>query len=255
MNIMGKTIAIAGKGGTGKTTLIGLILRWMAEQGMKPILAVDADANANLGEVLDIEVPGNIGELREGMKTDVPAGMTKEAYMEYHIQNLLVETGTYDLLTMGRPEGAGCYCYANALCTKFIDFMVKEYDYVIIDNEAGMEHLSRLLMKDIDLLLVVSDPSLRGIRTAGRIKELVEEINLRVGKLVLVINRAIDGKLVDEAYNLISEIGIELAGIIPDDPLIAKFDREGKATIKLPAESVAYRGVGEIMPKISPHQK
>ena len=252
---MGKSIAIAGKGGTGKTTLIGLILRWMAEQGVKPILAVDADANANLGEVLDVEVPGNIGELREGMKTDVPAGMTKEAYMEYHIQNLLVETGTYDLLTMGRPEGAGCYCYANALCTKFIDFMVKEYDYVVIDNEAGMEHLSRLLMKDIDLLLVVSDPSLRGIRTAGRIKDLVEEINLRVGKLVLVINRAIDGELVDEAYELINEIGIELAGVIPDDPLLAKFDREGKATIKLPAEAIAYQEVCKIMPKIFPHQK
>ena len=249
---MGKSIAIAGKGGTGKTTLIGLILRWMAEHDMKPILAVDADANANLGEVLDVEVPGNIGALREGMKTDVPAGMTKEAYMEYHIQNLLVETGIFDLLTMGRPEGAGCYCYANALCTKFIDFMVKEYDYVVIDNEAGMEHLSRLLMKDIDLLLVVSDPSLRGIRTAGRIKELVEELNLRVGRLALVINRAIDGKLVDEAYTLIDEIGIELAGVIPDDPLLAKFDREGKATIKLPADAISFQEVGKIMPKIFP---
>ncbi len=250
---MGKSIAIAGKGGTGKTTLIGLILRWMSEQEMKPILAVDADANANLGEVLDVEVPGNIGALREGMKSDVPAGMTKEAYMEYHIQNLLVETGTFDLLTMGRPEGAGCYCYANALCTKFIDFMVKEYDYIVIDNEAGMEHLSRLLMKDIDLLLVISDPSLRGIRTAGRIKELVEELKLRVGRVALVVNRAIDGKLVDEAYTLINEIGIELAGVIPDDPLIAKFDREGKATIKIPADALSFQGICEIMPKIFPY--
>lgn len=250
---MGKSIAIAGKGGTGKTTLIGLILRWMSEQEMKPILAVDADANANLGEVLDVEVPGNIGALREGMKTDVPAGMTKEAYMEYHIQNLLVETGTFDLLTMGRPEGAGCYCYANALCTKFIDFMVKEYDYIVIDNEAGMEHLSRLLMKDIDLLLVISDPSLRGIRTAGRIKELVKELKLRVGRVALIINRAIDGKLVDEAYTLINEIGIELAGVIPDDPLIAKFDREGKATIKIPADAISFQGICEIMPKIFPY--
>ncbi|MBN2705174.1 MAG: AAA family ATPase [Deltaproteobacteria bacterium] len=250
---MGKSIAIAGKGGTGKTTTIGLILRWMAEQGMKPILAVDADANANLGEVLDVKIPGTIGELREGMKTEVPTGMTKEAYMEYHIQNLLVETGTFDLLTMGRPEGAGCYCYANSLCTKFIDFMVKEYDYVVIDNEAGMEHLSRLLMKDIDLLLVVSDPSLRGIRTAGRIKELVEELRLRVGRLALIINRAIDGELVDEAYELINEIGIELAGVVPDDPLIAKFDREGKATIKLPETAVSYGEIKKIMEKIFPY--
>jgi len=250
---MGKSIAIAGKGGTGKTTLIGLILRWMAEQGMKPILAVDADANANLGEVLDVKIPGTIGELREGMKTEVPTGMTKEAYMEYHIQNLLVETGTFDLLTMGRPEGAGCYCYANSLCTKFIDFMVKDYDYVVIDNEAGMEHLSRLLMKDIDLLLVVSDPSLRGIRTAGRIKELVEELRLRVGRLALIVNRAIDGKLVDEAYALINEIGIDLAGVIPDDPLIAEFDREGKATIKLPTDSPASIEINKIMAEIFPY--
>ncbi|HDS15064.1 MAG TPA: carbon monoxide dehydrogenase [Proteobacteria bacterium] len=250
---MGKSIAIAGKGGTGKTTLIGLILRWMAEQGMKPILAVDADANANLGEVLDVKIPGTIGELREGMKTEVPTGMTKEAYMEYHIQNLLVETGTFDLLTMGRPEGAGCYCYANSLCTKFIDFMVKDYDYVVIDNEAGMEHLSRLLMKDIDLLLVVSDPSLRGIRTAGRIKELVEELRLRVGGLALIVNRASDGKLVDEAYALINEIGIDLAGVIPDDPLIAEFDREGKATIKLPTDSPASIEINKIMAEIFPY--
>jgi CO dehydrogenase maturation factor len=250
---MGKTIAIAGKGGTGKTTMIGLILRWMAEQGMKPVLAVDADANANLGEVLDVEGPGTIGDLREGMKTEVPTGMTKEAYMEYHIQNLLVETGTYDLLTMGRPEGAGCYCYANSLCTKFIDFMVKDYDFVVIDNEAGMEHLSRLLTKEIDLLLVVSDPSLRGIRTAGRIKELIAEIKLKVGRLVLIVNRAPEGKLVPEAEALIQEIGIELAGVIPDDPQIAEYDREGKATVKLPAEAMAYRSLQEILPKIFPY--
>jgi CO dehydrogenase maturation factor len=179
--------------------------------------------------------------------------MTKEAYMEYHIQNLLVETGTYDLLTMGRPEGAGCYCYANSLCTKFIDFMVKEYEYVVIDNEAGMEHLSRLLTKEIDLLLVVSDPSLRGIRTAGRIKELVAEIKLKVGRLALVVNRAPEGRLAPEAEELIAEIGIELAGVIPDDPLIAEFDREGRATVKLPAEAASYRKLGEIMPKIFPY--
>jgi CO dehydrogenase maturation factor len=249
---MGKSIAVAGKGGTGKTTLTGLMLRYLAEKGLKPILAVDADANANLSEVLGVEVPGTIGDLREGMKTDVPTGMTKEAYMEYNIQKLLVETGTYDLLVMGLPEGAGCYCYANALCKKFIDFLINEYDYVVMDNEAGLEHLSRLLTKDIDVLMVVSDPSLRGIRTAGRIKELIEKLRLNIKKLALVVNRAPDGRISDEARHLIDELGLELAGIIPEDPVIAQFDREGKPTVEIPGDSVSYKGLSEIMAAIFP---
>ena len=217
------------------------------------MLAVDADANANLNEVLGVKYYQTIGGVREKLRTEVPSGMTKDIWFEMKAHEALVETEDFDLLVMGRPEGPGCYCVANALARHYIDVITKNYQYVVIDNEAGMEHLSRLLMKDIDLLLVVSDPSLRGIRTAGRIKELVEEINLRVGTLALVINRAIDGKLVDEAYQLINEIGIELAGVIPDDPLLAKFDREGKATIKLPTEAIAYQEVGKIMPKIFPY--
>ncbi|MBN2333269.1 MAG: AAA family ATPase [Deltaproteobacteria bacterium] len=249
---MGKSIAVAGKGGTGKTTLTGLLLRYLAEKVKRPILAVDADANANLSEVLGVEVPGTIGELREGMKTEVPAGMTKEAYMEYNIQKLLVETGTYDLLVMGLPEGAGCYCYANALCKKFIDFMINEYDYLVMDNEAGLEHLSRLLTKDIDVLLVISDPSLRGIRTAGRIKELIDKLNLNIKKLALIVNRAPEGEISPEARQLIDSLGLELAGIIPDDPLIAQFDRQGKATVEVPAEAVSYCTLREIMETIFP---
>ena len=249
---MGKSIAVAGKGGTGKTTLVGLILRYLAEKGLKPVLAVDADANANLSEVLGVEVPGTIGELREGMKTEVPTGMTKEAYMEYNIQKILVETGTYDLLVMGLPEGAGCYCYANALCKKFIDFMINEYDYVVMDNEAGLEHLSRLLTKDIDLLIMVSDPSLRGIRTAGRIKQLIEKLRLNIKKLALIINRAPKEGISAEAHQLIDQLGLELAGIIPEDPTIAQFDREGKPSVEIPDDALSYRGLSEIMEAIFP---
>ncbi|MBW1645972.1 MAG: AAA family ATPase [Deltaproteobacteria bacterium] len=249
---MGKSIAVAGKGGTGKTTLTGLILRYLAEKGLQPVLAVDADANANLSEVLGVEVPGTIGDLREGMKTEVPAGMTKEAYMEYNIQKILVETGTYDLLVMGLPEGAGCYCYANTLCKKFIDFLINEYDYVVMDNEAGLEHLSRLLTRDLDVLLVVSDPSLRGIRTAGRIKELIDKLRLNIKKLALVINRAPGGELAPEARQLIEELGLELAGVIPEDPVIAQFDREGKPTVEIPAEAVSYQALKTILEAIFP---
>ena len=249
---MGKSIAIAGKGGTGKTTITGLILRYLAEKGIRPVLAVDADANANLSEVLGVEVPGTIGDLREGMKTDVPFGMTKEAYMEYNIQKILVETGTYDLLVMGLPEGAGCYCYANTLCKKFIDFLINEYDYVVMDNEAGLEHLSRLLTKDIDVLLVVSDPSLRGIRTAGRIKELIEKLRLNIKKMALIINRAPDGKLSEEAEQLIKVLGLELAGIIPEDQIIAQFDREGQPTVQIPTEAISYQNLTAIMEEIFP---
>jgi CO dehydrogenase maturation factor len=249
---MGRSIAVAGKGGTGKTTLTGLMLRYLAEKGLKPVLAVDADANANLSEVLGVEVPGTIGDLREGMKTEVPTGMTKEAYMEYNIQKILVETGTYDLLVMGLPEGAGCYCYANTLCKKFIDFMVNEYDYVIMDNEAGLEHLSRLLTRDIDVLMVVSDPSLRGIRTAGRIKELIEKLRLNIKKLALVINRAPDAEISAEAHQLIEKLGLELAGVIPEDPAIAQFDREGKPSVEIPDDAISYRGLSKIMATIFP---
>jgi CO dehydrogenase maturation factor len=249
---MGKSIAVAGKGGTGKTTLTGMVLRYLAEKVERPILAVDADANANLGEVLGVKVPGTIGNLREGMKTDVPAGMTKEAYMEYHIQQILVETGTWDLLVMGRPEGAGCYCYANALCKKFIDFLIKEYDYVVVDNEAGMEHLSRLLTKDLDLLLVVSDSSIRGIRTAGRIRDLIDELKLNIKKVLLVINRAPEGGLAPEAEELIRELDLELGGVIPEDPEIARFDQEGKPTVQVPAEAVSYHALRQVLEAIFP---
>jgi len=168
------TIALAGKGGTGKTTIGGLLVRFLKEHGMIPILAVDADANANLNEVLGLAIRDTLGEAREMMKTDVPPGMTKDLYMEMKVQQALVEAEGFDLIVMGRPEGPGCYCAANSLLSKFIERLVKNYAYLVIDNEAGMEHLSRLTTRDIDLLLVVSDASRRGIQAARRIYDLVD---------------------------------------------------------------------------------
>ena len=160
------TIAVSGKGGTGKTTLAGMIIRHLLDKGKRPILAVDADSNSNLNEVLGVEVRSTIGEARELMKKDVPAGMTKDIWFEYKVQEALIEAKGFDLIAMGRPEGPGCYCAANTLARKCLDLLTGNYRYIVIDNEAGMEHFSRLTTRDVDLLFILSDPSRRGILTA-----------------------------------------------------------------------------------------
>jgi CO dehydrogenase maturation factor len=169
---MSVIVAMAGKGGTGKTTIAGLLVRFLLEKGMKPVLAVDADANANLNEVLGLEVPFTLGKAREGLKQDVPAGMTRDVYMEMKVEEALVESEGYDLIVMGRPEGAGCYCHANTLLSKYMDRLCGNYQTVVMDNEAGMEHMSRLVSRRADILLIVSDPTQRGLQAATRIRDL-----------------------------------------------------------------------------------
>ncbi len=171
---MSYTVALGGKGGTGKTTIAGLLIRYMIHKGMKPVLAIDADSNANLNDVLGVELEGTLSDAREMMKTEVPTGMTKDIFMEMKVEQSLVEGDGYDLVAMGQPEGPGCYCAANNLLSSLIDRLMKNYQYLVIDNEAGMEHFSRLTQKDVDLLLLISDPSRRGSviargrRTPGR---------------------------------------------------------------------------------------
>jgi len=186
---MSFTIAVSGKGGTGKTTFAGMIIRYLLEKNRGPVLAVDADSNANLNEVLGIEVKSTIGEMRELMREEVPTGMTKDVWFEYKVQEALTEAKGFDLLAMGRPEGAGCYCAANTLARKYIDLLTENYPYIVIDNEAGMEHFSRLTTRDVDLLFVLSDSSRRGIMTAARIRDLVRELKLNIKKDLLVLNR------------------------------------------------------------------
>lgn len=164
---MSFTIAVSGKGGTGKTTFTAMIIRHLLEKGKSPVLAVDADSNANLNEVLGIELRSTLGKARELMKRDVPVGMTKDVWFEYKIQEALVEAKGFDLIAMGRPEGAGCYCAANTLARKYLDLLTQNYRYIVIDNEAGMEHFSRLTTRDVDLLFILSDASRRGILTAA----------------------------------------------------------------------------------------
>ena len=219
------TFALAGKGGTGKTTLAGFLVRFLREHNLTPILAVDADSNANFNEVLGVSVEETLGQAREMMKKNVSVGMTKDIFIEMKVEQALVEAKDFDLIVMGRPEGPGCYCAANNLLSKCIDRLMGNYPYLVIDNEAGMEHFSRLTTKDIDLLLMVSDPSRRGMLSARRICDLVDELGIRVGRKFLMINQYREGltRLISQQFE---GLGPESVATIPEDELIYRFDLE-----------------------------
>ncbi|OHE31900.1 MAG: carbon monoxide dehydrogenase [Syntrophus sp. RIFOXYC2_FULL_54_9] len=237
---MSFTIAVSGKGGTGKTTFAGMILRYILENKKGAVLAVDADANTNLNEVLGVDVQTTIGDMREMMKTDVPTGMTKDVWFEYQIQRSLTEAKGFDLLAMGRPEGAGCYCAANSVARMCVDVLTKNYSYVVIDNEAGMEHFSRLATRDVDLLFILSDSSRRGILTAARILEIIKDLKLTIKKSLLVLSR-VDGPIGEDTRAEIDKNKLDLAGVLPMDEEIYRFDRSGKPTFQLPAENPVVR--------------
>lgn len=246
-------IAVAGKGGTGKTTLAALLVRYLVEEKKgKDILTVDADANANLNEALGLKVEETVSTILEDTKDPkaVPSGMTKDVFVEYRLSRAMVEEDAFDLLVMGNPEGPGCYCYPNDLLKKYLETLSKNYDYMIIDNEAGLEHLSRRLLPMVDLLLVTSDATARGIRSAGRVKNIVENVKLEVAKMGLVISRSRDG----EAQALNQEIKnsrLELLGEIGHDPLVAEYDLNGRPLLSLPEDSRAVQDSRKLFQPIS----
>jgi CO dehydrogenase maturation factor len=192
-----------------------------------------------------VEVRSTIGEAREMMKKDVPTGMTKDIWFEYKVQEALTEAKGFDLIAMGRPEGPGCYCAANTLARKCLDLLTGNYRYIVIDNEAGMEHFSRLTTRDVDLLFILSDSSRRSILTASRIRDLIHELDLRIVREVLVINR-VQGELDQEILKELKRQNLELAGTIPVDEEVYRYDLEGKPTIGLPLESKAVQAAGRI---------
>ncbi len=236
---LGFAVALGGKGGTGKTTVAGLLVRYMLAHGMKPVLAIDADSNSNLNDVLGVPLTSTLSDAREEMKTNVPTGMTKDIFMQMKLEQSLVEGEGFDLVAMGRPEGPGCYCAANNLLSGLIDRLIKNYDYIVIDNEAGMEHFSRLTQKDIDLLVLVSDPSRRGLAAACRIAGLVRTLPMRVTKTVLVINQVrVQCSWHDEVTRV---FGADNIACLPADPLLAEFDRDGKPTATLPESAAVVK--------------
>jgi len=213
-----KIIAMAGKGGTGKTTTSALLIKYLLRRKLTPVLAVDADSNANLNELLELEVGITIGEVRKELKSDMPPGMTRDQFMEMKIQQAIIEESGFDLLVMGQPDGPGCYCSANQYLAMTMDHLASNYRYILVDNEAGMEHLSRMNLRSIDHLLIVSDPSARGILTARRIAELTSPLGLEIKNKHLIVNRTpepMTPELDAKIKEAVEESDMPLGGIFP----------------------------------------
>lgn len=248
---MSFSVALAGKGGTGKTTLAGLLVKYLSGLKKGPVLAVDADANANLNEVLGVPVDGTLGEAREDMKKgNVPSGMTKDVFMEMRLMQAIAEADGFDLVVMGLPEGSGCYCAANSLLAGFLEKLTGNYPFLVMDNEAGMEHISRLTTKNVDVLLIVSDSSRRGIQAAVRIHELARELKITAGKTFLVVNQ-VKGELHPKVVEIVKQAGLEIAGVLPADDLVYEYDFEGKPTVELPADSPFVQAASAVFEKIT----
>jgi CO dehydrogenase maturation factor len=250
------TIAVAGKGGTGKTTVCGLIIDHLGKNGKGPILAVDADPNSNLNEVLGVDVETTLGDIREKMQykdsfeEEVPTNMTKQEYTEYMFGDALVEEDNYDLLVMGRTQGAGCYCYINGVLKAQIDKYKGGYRYLVVDNEAGLEHISRGILPHIDVLLLVSDASRRGIQAVGRIAAMIGQMNLRPGATKLIVNRAPGGALEPGVLEEIEKQKLELVGVLPQDETIYHYDADGQPSSGVPDDNPVKTALREILIKL-----
>ena len=254
---MAHVIAVAGKGGVGKTTLTGLIIQYLGEKGKGPILAVDADANSNLNEVLGVKVDATLGDVREEVARSemakdnpIPAGMTKADYMEFKFDDALVEDDAFDLLVMGRTQGKGCYCFVNGLLQAQLQRLEKNYPYIIVDNEAGMEHISRGVLPSMQTAILVSDCSRRGVQAVGRIAKLIEECDMHPRQIGLIINRAPGGVLNEGTKQEIENQGLHLLGVVPQDETVFDYDCEGKPTINLPEDSPVKKAIREIVDKL-----
>ena len=245
------TIAVAGKGGVGKTTISGMLIDYLVTGGKGPVLVVDADANCNLNEVLGVEVETSLGAIREEMaqaelKKTIPAGMTKAEYAEFKFGSALIEEDDFDMLVMGRTQGKGCYCYVNGVLKTQVDKYAKNYKYIVMDNEAGLEHVARGTLPHVDTMLLISDCSRRGIQAVARIAEMIEEMSLNPGQMGLIVNRAPGGILNDGIKEEIEKHGLKLFGVLPHDEAVYDCDCNGDPSAKLPENDpmkVALKGI------------
>lgn len=245
-------LAMAGKGGTGKTTLTALLIKYLTSRGMTPVLAVDADANANLNELLGLEVETTLGEIRDRMKTETPQGMTKNEYMEFHINQAIIEAKGFDLIVMGQPEGPGCYCMANSILAQVMEKLARNYRYLLVDNEAGMEHLSRLNLRKIHTLFVVSDPSARGVLTAARIADLTKALQVDVTQKVLIVNRVpepVPEALDQHVRDAVEKTDLVFGGYVPASQEIFDAEMAQKSLLELPEDSEAVKRAFSIFEK------
>ena len=257
------TLALAGKGGVGKTTVAGMIIKNLAQNQSGNILAIDADPSSNLNMVLGLDLEWTVGDIREDMLEKVkkslteggaamgsmPGGQTKRDYLDYHVRSSLAEGGKFDLIAMGRGEGTGCYCAVNHNLREVIDGMSRHYSYVVIDNEAGMEHLSRRTTRDVQHLLIVSDPTQRGLVAAQRIAEMSRELDIKIEHAHLVLNRLPDG-IPPEIKEFIDKAGVPLLGTIPTNDELTSFEYTGRPLVELENSSPVYQAVSNLLLKI-----
>lgn len=249
---MTKIISISGKGGVGKTTFSSLLIKFLTEHRKQVVLAVDADPNSTLGETLGVSIENTIGNLREELlkeKDNLPAGISKQEHVNYQIQTALTEEDKFDLITMGRSEGPGCYCYINSILRTHLDNISSKYEYVIIDNEAGMEHLSRRTTLKMDNLFVISEPTHIGIKTANRILNLAFEMGITIGKHELIINKLKNG-IPEDLVNLIDSTEFQSYNKLQFDTGIEEFLSNRRSLLELPDTNKTYRQVKEIAEKI-----
>ena len=249
---MPHTIAVAGKGGVGKTTTCGMLIDYLCKKKSGPVLVVDADANSNLNEVLGVEVETSLGDIREEMaraelKGTIPAGMTKADYAEFKFNSALIEEDDFDMLVMGRTQGKGCYCYVNGVLKTQIDKYAGNYDYIVMDNEAGLEHVARGTLPKVDTMLLISDCSRRGIQAVARLAEMIGQMDeLKGVRMGLIVNRAPEGKLDEGILEEIRKHGLDLLGVLPQDEAVYRCDCAGEPSAKLPESNpvkTALRGI------------
>ena len=244
------TIAVAGKGGVGNTTTCGMLIDYLCKKKNGPVLVVAADANSNLNEVLGVEVEPSLGQIREELaqaelRGTIPAGMTKADYAEFKFNSAIVEEDDFDMLVMGRTQGKGCYCYVNGVLKSQVDKYAKNYSYIVMDNEAGLEHVARGTLPHVDLMLLISDCSRRGVQAVARIAEMVEEMGVNPGKMGLIINRAPDGNLDAGIREEIDKHGVTLFGVLPHDVAVYRWDCAGEPSAKLPDSDPMKRALND----------
>ncbi len=261
---MTTTIALAGKGGVGKTTIAGMVIKYLVNNKMTPILAIDADPSSNLNMVLGLDLDWTVGDIREDLLTQVKqsltaggaamgtlqGGLTKREYLDHQIRSTLSEGDQFDLIAMGRSEGPGCYCAVNHNLREVIDAISKNYRYIVIDNEAGMEHLSRRTTRDVQHMLIVTDPTQRGMVAAERIAAMRNELDIRIENAYLVLNRLVDG-IPQPLQEKIDQVGIPLLGSIPADLDLSALEFSGEPLISLDETSPVYQSVAGMMGKIT----
>ena len=243
------TIALSGKGGVGKSTIAALLVRALKERGNGPVFAVDADPNSCLADYLGLSVEKNIGKIREEVInsiTNIPPGMTKESWINLRVQDCIVESKGIDMIELGRPEGPGCYCYINNILREYESSVHRNYRYIVIDNEAGMEHLSRRSTHPIEYLLIVSDVSMPGLKAAGRIHDLSKELNIVTKKKGLILNRA-DDAVLEKSFHFIEKTGLDVIGCVPFDPLLDEVGFNNGSLMNIPDDSPALNAVREVV--------